>query len=91
MRCCQRRWLIGVLWGDGEEYLYILALPHLDFQAVYSPFYVSVGLMMWAFLSGLRRCCWLVRMCLPLRHALRMAMRRARKRVEPEAALCAFR
>jgi uncharacterized BrkB/YihY/UPF0761 family membrane protein len=28
-------------------------LPHLDFQAVYGPFYVSVGLMIWAFLSGL--------------------------------------
>jgi uncharacterized BrkB/YihY/UPF0761 family membrane protein len=31
----------------------VLALPRLDFQAVYGPFYVSVGLMIWAFLSGL--------------------------------------
>ena len=31
----------------------MLALPRLDFQAVYGPFYVSVGLMIWAFLSGL--------------------------------------
>jgi uncharacterized BrkB/YihY/UPF0761 family membrane protein len=33
--------------------LYIRALPWLDFQYVYGPFYISVGLMMWAFLSGL--------------------------------------
>jgi YihY family inner membrane protein len=44
--------VIGVLW-EVAKYLYILALPHLDFQAVYGPFYISVGLMMWAFLSGL--------------------------------------
>jgi YihY family inner membrane protein len=44
--------VIGVLW-EVAKYLYVLALPHLDFQAVYGPFYVSVGLMMWAFLSGL--------------------------------------
>jgi YihY family inner membrane protein len=42
----------GVLW-EGAKVLYVLALPHLDFQAVYGPFYVSVSLMMWAFLSGL--------------------------------------
>jgi uncharacterized BrkB/YihY/UPF0761 family membrane protein len=28
-------------------------LPRLDFHAVYGMFYVSVTLMMWAFLSGL--------------------------------------
>jgi YihY family inner membrane protein len=44
--------VIGVLW-EGAKYLYVLALPHIDFQSVYGPFYVSVGLMMWAFLSGL--------------------------------------
>jgi len=43
---------IGLLW-EVAKYLYVLALPHLDFQSVYGPFYVSVGLMMWAFLSGL--------------------------------------
>jgi uncharacterized BrkB/YihY/UPF0761 family membrane protein len=31
----------------------VLALPKLDLHAVYGPFYISVGLMMWAFLSGL--------------------------------------
>ena len=44
--------VMGVLW-TGAKYLYILALPHLDFRSVYGPFEVSVGLMMWAFISGL--------------------------------------
>lgn len=44
--------VMGVLW-EIAKYLYILALPRLDFPAVYGPFSVSVGLMMWAFLSGL--------------------------------------
>lgn len=42
----------GLLW-EGAKYLYILTLPHLDLQNVYGPFYISVGLMLWAFLSGL--------------------------------------
>ncbi|MEO8734911.1 MAG: YihY/virulence factor BrkB family protein [Edaphobacter sp.] len=42
----------GLLW-EGAKHLYMRALPWLDFQAVYGPFYISVGLMMWAFLSGL--------------------------------------
>jgi membrane protein len=44
--------VIGIAW-EGAKYLYVLALPRLDFPAVYGPFYVTVGLMMWAFLSGL--------------------------------------
>jgi uncharacterized BrkB/YihY/UPF0761 family membrane protein len=44
--------VIGVLW-EAAKYLYVLVLPRLDFKAVYGPFYVSVGLMIWAFLSGL--------------------------------------
>jgi len=43
---------IGLVW-EVAKFLYILALPWLDFQSVYGPFYVSVGLMMWAFVSGL--------------------------------------
>ncbi len=42
----------GLLW-EGAKDLYVAALPWLDFQKVYGPFYISVGLMMWAFLSGL--------------------------------------
>jgi membrane protein len=42
----------GVSW-EIAKHLYVRALPWLDFQSVYGPFYISVGLMMWAFLSGL--------------------------------------
>jgi YihY family inner membrane protein len=44
--------LTGLLW-DACKYVYILALPWLDFQQVYGPFALSVTLMFWAFLSGL--------------------------------------
>ena len=44
--------VVGLLW-EIAKHLYVKALPWLDFQAVYGPFYISVGLMMWAFLSGL--------------------------------------
>ena len=44
--------VMGVLW-TAAKYLYILALPHLDFRSVYGAFDVSVSLIMWAFLSGL--------------------------------------
>ena len=43
---------VGLLW-ELAKHLYVRALPWLDFQAVYGPFYISVGLMTWAFLSGL--------------------------------------
>jgi len=44
--------LTGLIW-DLSKYLYILALPWLDFQEVYGPFALSVTLMFWAFLSGM--------------------------------------
>lgn len=44
--------LTGAFW-EIAKHLYIAALPWIDFQKVYGPFYISVGLMMWAFLSGL--------------------------------------
>ena len=44
--------IMGILW-DVSKYLYSLTLPHLDLRSVYGPFEVSVGLMLWAFLSGL--------------------------------------
>jgi YihY family inner membrane protein len=44
--------VMGVLW-TAAKYVYILVLPRLDFYSVYGPFEVSVGLMIWAFLSGL--------------------------------------
>jgi len=44
---------MGVLWEVGK-YLYIKALPWLNFQEVYGQaFSVSVAMMFWAFISGL--------------------------------------
>lgn len=42
----------GLAWDVGRL-VYILVLPHLDLHSVYGPFEVSVGLMIWAFLTGL--------------------------------------
>lgn len=44
--------VVGLLW-ELAKHLYVGALPWLDFRSIYGPFYISVGLMMWAFLSGL--------------------------------------
>ena len=42
----------GVLWEAAKQ-LYVTVLPWLDLKSVYGPFSISVGLMLWAFLSGL--------------------------------------
>jgi uncharacterized BrkB/YihY/UPF0761 family membrane protein len=42
----------GIIWLV-SKYLFILILPHLDLQKLYGPFYVSVGLLFWAYASGL--------------------------------------
>jgi YihY family inner membrane protein len=42
----------GLMWEVAKK-LYVKALPWLDFRSVYGPFSISVGLMFWAFLSGL--------------------------------------
>ncbi len=44
--------ITGLVW-EGAKLAYIVALPRLDLRSVYGPFAISVGLMMWAFLSGL--------------------------------------
>ncbi len=44
--------VVGLLW-EAAKYVYILALPWLNFQEVYGPFAISVTFIMWAFLSGL--------------------------------------
>ena len=36
-----------------SRFIYAMVLPHLDFQSLYGPFYVSVGLLFWAYISGL--------------------------------------
>jgi membrane protein len=35
------------------KYVFIAVLPHLDLESLYGPFYVSVGLLFWAYASGL--------------------------------------
>jgi uncharacterized BrkB/YihY/UPF0761 family membrane protein len=42
----------GIIWL-AAKYLYMAILPHLDLQSLYGPFYVSVGLLFWAYASGL--------------------------------------
>lgn len=43
---------MGILWELGR-YLYVSALPRLNFPEVYGPFSISVTLMFWAFISAL--------------------------------------
>jgi membrane protein len=42
----------GLIWL-GAKYIFVLVLPHLDLSKLYGPFYVSVGLLLWAYVSGL--------------------------------------
>lgn len=44
--------MMGLL-SEALKYVYIFALPRLDFAEVYGPFAISVSLMFWAFLSGM--------------------------------------
>ena len=38
---------------EAAKYIYVFALPWLNFQEVYGPFSISVTLIFWAFLAGL--------------------------------------
>jgi YihY family inner membrane protein len=42
----------GIIWLVAKQ-IFVLVLPHLDLQALYGPFFVSVGLIFWAYVSGL--------------------------------------
>ncbi len=44
--------LMGLL-SEALKYVYMFALPRLNFAEVYGPFAISVSLMFWAFLSGM--------------------------------------
>jgi YihY family inner membrane protein len=35
------------------RFIFAAVLPHLDLQSLYGPFFVSVGLLFWAYISGL--------------------------------------
>jgi membrane protein len=42
----------GIIWL-AAKYIYIAILPYMDLKSIYGPFYVSVGLLFWAYVSGL--------------------------------------
>ena len=42
----------GVIWL-AAKYIFVALLPRLDLKALYGPFFVSVGLLFWAYISGL--------------------------------------
>lgn len=42
----------GLIWLF-SKYLFVAVLPHLDLKSLYGPFYISVGLLFWAYISGL--------------------------------------
>lgn len=44
--------ITGLIW-EGAKVAYIFVLPWLDLRSAYGPFATSVGIMMWAYLSGL--------------------------------------
>jgi membrane protein len=44
--------ITGLVWLV-SRFIFASVLPHVDLQALYGPFYVSVGLLFWAYISGL--------------------------------------
>jgi len=44
--------ITGLIWLI-SRFLFVAALPHLDLKSLYGPFSVSVGLLFWAYISGL--------------------------------------
>jgi membrane protein len=42
----------GIIWLI-SKYAFEAVLPHMDLKGLYGPFYVSVGLLFWAYVSGL--------------------------------------
>lgn len=42
----------GFVWL-AAKYIFAAVLPHLDLRSLYGPFFVSVGLLFWAYISGL--------------------------------------
>jgi YihY family inner membrane protein len=44
--------VVGLVWL-ASRYIFVLVLPHLDLKSMYGPFYVSVGILFWGYISGL--------------------------------------
>lgn len=44
--------ITGLIWLF-SKLIFVAVLPHLNLEALYGPFFVSVGLLFWAYVSGL--------------------------------------
>jgi YihY family inner membrane protein len=44
--------VVGLIWL-AARYAFVMVLPHLDLKSLYGPVYISVGLLFWAYISGL--------------------------------------
>lgn len=44
--------ITGCIWLVAK-YIFAAVLPHLDLASMYGPFFISVGLLLWAYISGL--------------------------------------
>ena len=44
--------ITGLIWVLAK-FIFVALLPRLDLKALYGPFYVSVSLLLWAYISGL--------------------------------------
>ncbi len=44
--------VVGLIWL-AAKFIFVAVLPHLDLKSLYGPFYISVGLLFWAYFSGL--------------------------------------
>jgi membrane protein len=44
--------ITGVVWLL-SRFIFVIVLPHLDLQSIYGPFFISVGMLFWAYISGL--------------------------------------
>ena len=44
--------ITGIAWLL-SRFVFVLILPHMDLQSIYGPFFISVGLLFWAYFSGL--------------------------------------
>ena len=42
----------GIIWLVAKL-IFVAALPHMDLESLYGPFFASVGLLLWAYVSGL--------------------------------------
>jgi membrane protein len=43
---------VGLLW-ELSKYFFVWCLPFLNFESVYGPFYITVSLVTWAFISAI--------------------------------------